>query len=443
MSHTGSKVLWGAVFIAASFLLAACEVQNGDIIEEVDIPAADMEYVLVAWNDVGMHCLNPTYNEAVLLPPYNTLWAQLILRGDPPEIVTTEVQLEYLLVNNTTSYNKRSYGQFWDYSFALFGTVLPNDLGLNFEEPDQHYGLSGFMTLKGNHFQATGIPATPVDDSGTWDPYQIAEIIAWDEVTGVELARTRTTVPVSDEIDCTRCHGINPFIDILQEHDDAEGTLLVNDRPVLCASCHGSPALGQSGPGSSGMYLSEAVHGFHADKNATCYNCHPGSTTQCSRSTAHTDVDGNCVTCHGEMSEVSGSITSGARVPWVDEPNCAACHIDVAEVDTGAVLYRDAAGHHGLSCPACHGSPHAMIPSEQESDHYQALQYQNVARPLGSCRVCHEADRGGGIENFLDAHGGNRATSCTVCHLSVTTDDTANWPHRFQWGGDVLENPVR
>lgn len=33
------------------------------------------EYVLFAWNDLGMHCLNPTYNTAVILPPYNTVCA--------------------------------------------------------------------------------------------------------------------------------------------------------------------------------------------------------------------------------------------------------------------------------------------------------------------------------------------------------------------------------
>ena len=26
-------------------------------------------YVVFAWNDLGMHCLNPSYDKAVILPP--------------------------------------------------------------------------------------------------------------------------------------------------------------------------------------------------------------------------------------------------------------------------------------------------------------------------------------------------------------------------------------
>ncbi len=434
MSDNRDVCLLGCVFLAFVFALSGCAVEEGENgLDPVDIPAASMQYVLLAWNDLGMHCLNPTYDKAVLLPPYNTIWAQVVKRGDPPEILTTDVRLEYSIVDNTRSYTKRSYGQFWDYSFKLFGTVLPTDFGLNLEDPDQHNGLTGEMVLMGDHFQVNGIPVTPVDDSGTWDPYQVAEIVAYDVGSGIEIARTRTTVPTSDEINCTKCHGIDPLLDVLQEHDDEEGTTLAADRPVLCATCHGSPALGQAGPGTSGMYLSQAIHGFHADKNATCYDCHPGSTTKCNRSTAHTSADGNCSACHGDMDNVAGTIASGARIPWVDEPTCATCHIGVAEVDTGTTLYRNASGHHGLSCPACHGSPHAMVPSEQASDHYQALQYQNKALTLGSCGVCHGSSRGGGIDNFMGAHGSGRATACSVCHTAINTNTPTNWPHQFQW----------
>ena len=50
------------------------------------MPAAttSARYVVLAWNDLGMHCLNPTYDTAVILPPYNTVWAQVIQRGNPP-----------------------------------------------------------------------------------------------------------------------------------------------------------------------------------------------------------------------------------------------------------------------------------------------------------------------------------------------------------------------
>ena len=45
---------------------------------------ANSEYVVFAWNDLGMHCLNPTYDELVILPPYNTVNVQVVKRGNPP-----------------------------------------------------------------------------------------------------------------------------------------------------------------------------------------------------------------------------------------------------------------------------------------------------------------------------------------------------------------------
>ena len=114
------------------------------------------------------------------------------------------------------------------------------------------------------------------------------------------------------------------------KHDDEEGTLLMQSKPVLCAECHGSEALGMSGRGSSGKYLSEAIHGFHADRGATCYDCHPGQTTKCNRSIKHTGADGNCITCHGTMAQVASSTST--RVPWVNEPSCSTCHNEATGV---------------------------------------------------------------------------------------------------------------
>ncbi len=399
----------------------------------VTIAAASMSHIVLAWNDLGMHCLNPTYDEAVILPPYNTVWAQVVRRGEPPQLVTAGITLTYSMVNNTYSYGKRSYGQFWDFCPQLFSASLARDTGLNLVTPSLHNGLRGTMVAVGDHFQVNGIPVTPVDDALNWNPYQIIEIVASDGATGTELARTRATVPTSDEIHCDKCHGAQPFLDVLTKHDQREGTQLAANRPILCASCHGSPALGQSGPGTAGSFLSGAIHSFHATRGASCYDCHPGTTTLCSRSTAHAAADGNCVNCHGAMSEVGGSVQSGTRVPWVNEPKCVSCHAGVAEVDTGDALYRNAAGHGRLSCPACHGSPHAMIPSRETADNVLATQYQTVAKSIGSCGVCHNNSRGNGLGEFLEEHGSKQATACTVCHTSIKTNNPANWPHQFQW----------
>lgn len=410
--------------------------------DDHNIPANSAEYTLFAWNDLGMHCLNPTYDEAVILPPYNTIWAQIVKRGNPPSIVTEGITVRYQIVDNTYSYGKTDalgaiFAGFWDHMLALFGVELPHDVGLNIVDPDIHNGLSGTMVLKGDHFQVNGIPVTPVNDAGVWNPYQVAEITV--ELNGNVIATTRTTVPTSDEINCGRCHEHNAnktsFRDILEKHDALHGTTLVDGTPLLCASCHGSPALGIGGPGEAG-YLSQAIHTSHASRGAACYDCHPGPTTRCSRSLAHTATDGGCTQsgCHGSLADVGGSIADGSRVPWDSEPKCANCHTGVAQVDTGNTLYRNATGHGGMSCPACHGSPHAMFPSRESVDNYQPVKYQGSSKPIGSCGVCHENSRGEGASEFGETHGGTggRPTACRVCHTSVSAQ-TAQWPHAFTW----------
>lgn len=197
-----------------------------------------------------MHCLNPTYDTAVILPPYNTVWAQVVRRGDPPQIVTTGVTVGYKMLNNTYSDGKSGtapvtseFAQFWTHVQELFGVGLASDTGLNLVDPTVHNGLSGTLRLKGDHFEVDGIPVTPLDDALRWNPYQVAEIRVKD-AAGSVVAQTTATVPTSDEIHCDKCHGPTPFTDILTKHDANEGTTLLAQRPVLCASCHGSPVLG-------------------------------------------------------------------------------------------------------------------------------------------------------------------------------------------------------
>ena len=405
-----------------------------------DGPAAPAEFVVLAWNDLGMHCLNPTYDELVILPPYNTVWAQVIEKGDPPRIVTDGITVEYAMVNNTSSADKRDYGQFWEFDTVLFGVDLDLDTGLNLVEPDLNNGLSGLMQPAGDHFQVDGIPVTPVDDQLNYSAYQVMEIIVKDE-SGLEIAQTRATVPTSDEINCAKCHGQNAFQDILEEHDDEAGTNLLANQPVLCAECHGSPALlapPEGGRGSAGSYLSEAIHGSHANRGAACYDCHPGDTTTCNRSLAHDAPDGNCITCHSTMAEMAAAMNADLKIPWVDEPACADCHAGIAEVDTGSELYRNATGHGGVYCAACHQSPHAMIPSREATDNYQALQYQESEKSIASCGACHELSKGPAdeFEEFIEEHGGSdpeEESACHICHTVVRGDSTAAWPHAFQW----------
>jgi hypothetical protein len=96
------------------------------------------------------------------------------------------------------------------------------------------------MAMKTEHFEAIGVPLTPIDDSNNWDPYQVAAITVKD-ASGKAVAQTRTMAPIFDEINCAKCHGTDAFNDILQKHDKLSGTNLQSQKPVLCSSCHSSP----------------------------------------------------------------------------------------------------------------------------------------------------------------------------------------------------------
>ncbi len=249
--------------VFAAFLTSCSTNKTTDKVTPVEIPAASMSYIVLAWNETGMHFFNPIYTADVLAPPYNTLCAQVVKRGDPPEIVTTGVTVEYRIIDNTSSYGKstadpvRNYAQFWDNSLALFGVDLAHDTGLNFIDTDVHNGLTGTMLVKGSRYEADGVPVVPINDAGTWDPYQVAEIVVRDASTGVELARTRMTAETSDEINCKKCHGqtINDVEigSVLQSHDKAQATTFDRGRrPGPLRRVPRQPRLGHHGPGDSG-----------------------------------------------------------------------------------------------------------------------------------------------------------------------------------------------
>lgn len=355
-------------------------------------PSGNGQYSLIAWNDLGMHCMDPSYEDFAVLPPYNTLWAQLIHRDDEPDIVTSGVTISYRVLGNTRSDNKIN---FWDYAQQLFGlsTPLPKNIGL------KGFGLQGVMTPKSDHFIAEGIPLTEYLDANLNKPYpyQVAEVVARDG-SGQILASTQTVLPISTEMHCEYCHqdnGLaNPGIatgvvkqNILTLHDQKEATNLMGQRPVLCAGCHASNALGTTGQAGVSN-LSRAMHNTHAHLDdgtmeGTCYSCHPGPQTKCLRGTMF-QKGMVCQNCHGSMNAVAAV----GRKPWIDEPRCGTCHgADYAE--NSGKLYRFSRGHEGIYCQACHGSQHAIGPSTQKNDNIQAILLQGHAGTIDVCTVCH------------------------------------------------------
>lgn len=338
--------------------------------------ASQGQYVLVAWSELGMHCMDgKDYSVFSVLPPYNTVHAQLLKRGEPPVAITSGVTVTYTAVRdysgsqNTTSWNKTN---FWTWVQALFLTSPPPDQGLTGNKVQSFTPHPMVFNASLGVWEATGIPTVPYDDARLPKPYPMGLVTARDQ-NGVALANAFVVLAVSDEMACSTCHASNsdPFakpaagwennsdpakdvkLNILKKHDDRwniaftlpdlqkagyfyQSTLYetaVGGNPVLCAACHSTNALGA--PGVAGVNpLTADIHTLHGPvvylqtgttlDNAktpfgSCYLCHPGRNTKCQRGPMNKVA---CYDCHGNLTKVG----VGTRDGWLDEPACQMCH---------------------------------------------------------------------------------------------------------------------
>ena len=494
------------------------------LIFTVSAQAGNGTWTIIGWNNLGMHCMDDDYSVFSILPPYNTVDVQLINSSGVLVKSGSGVTVTYQGVAdpdgsiNTTSAGKTN---FWTYAQPLFtGTVpVPVNSGLagcampGAANTPQPMTWASSMTW----FEGLGIPIIPVDDQGRANSYPMMRLVARNASNTV-LATTDVVLPVSGEMNCRACHASNSGpaarpvagwvndpdskrdyrLNVLRLHDEkfaglatyigalsANGynplglyaTVVQNGRPVLCAQCHSSEALGTpSYPGVPS--LTQSVHSRHANvinpanglqmdasaNRSACYQCHPGAVTRCLRGTMGSAVaaDGSmemqCQSCHGSMSQVG----AGTRTGWFDEPTCQSCHSGDAVTNSGQIrylssfdpatglmrqpantrfatnadtplagksLYRFSKGHGGLTCEACHGSTHAEFPSAGRNDNLQSWRLQGHIGKLADCTACH-ADKNtvnGGPhgmhpvnQNWATGHGdaaqSGGGAQCQICH---------------------------
>ncbi|HZR17991.1 MAG TPA: Ig-like domain-containing protein [Verrucomicrobiae bacterium] len=447
---------------------------------------------ILGWNNLGMHCMDSDYSVFSILPPYNTIECQLIVSG---RLITngSGYNVTYEAVADPSgSFNSTAIGKgnYFTHAQALYGAAVAPDAGLaGWNMPGvsnvpqsmlfevTNAPAAGVATPV-NWFRAEGIPISPYDDSHNKNPYPMMRLIARSGTS--PIATNDIVLPVSDEMDCRACHASGTQssaqpasgwvwdglperdfrLNILRLHDErvfAEQAVLyaaalsvrgfnpqglyrgviADGKPVLCAACHASEALGAPSYGTIPA-LTASIHGFHAHvldpiantrlddsaNRSACYRCHPGSTTKCLRGAMGGAIasDGSmamqCQSCHGNM----GTVGSTNRVGWFMEPNCASCHTGTATSNNGQVrytsvftdtngtvrtaadqtfstqpnvpaiglsLYRFSAGHGGLQCEACHGSTHAEFPSTHANDNVRNQAMQGHAGVMAECTACH------------------------------------------------------
>ncbi len=411
------------------------------------------EYVLLAWNDLGIHFFLDCFPYFFLLPPGNNLHAQLIRRGEIPEVVTQDVEIQYKIEKDFDT--PSAHIAFWDMSKALLGKNLSKDTGLTGNR------LTGTMKLpeQDNVFRADMLPVVPYEAAGTFFPYPSVRVTAKDRKTGAVLAETTATLPVSTEMKCNSCHG-GPFkkadaagisdqtaMDILSAHDKNSHTTLLKQvnkgRPVQCRTCHYDQSVIPDGK-QNRLNISTAIHGWHAqylsDRGPeACHQCHPSDpkgATNAFRGRHAMSFD--CTDCHGYMEDHALSLLKTAkqvnektvgrlmahlnpkkvrdidavnpREPWRNLPDCLNCHTDFSLEDSDFIafnkwtkakqdLYKNRHDDLGaLRCEACHGSPHAIYPAENNygkaRENIQPLQYNknNNTIGAGNCKLCHIVD---------------------------------------------------
>ena len=384
-----------------------------------DLPPtqAGDSHVVLAWNDLGMHCYQADFSTFQILPPYNVYWTQVIKRGEKPEVISDGVEVLYKTLKVE---NPERHTNFWEYS-AGYGWDLKEGVGLKGK------CTSGSMEAKADHFVAEGVPVVDFNDDGTWDPFPMFTVSVRDG-SGATLAETINVAPASTEMACDLCHTADSMQGtmqaILKAHDEHEATDLLSQaeggKPVMCSSCHADPAMGAMENKDCESSLSAAMHGFHAEKLAdterelpknVCHACHPGPKTKCLRDVM-SQAGLTCTNCHGDMKEVG----SPSRTPWVNMPSCMTCHTEALEdpvsarikkpnehlTADAAGLYRHSKAHGGggIYCAACHGSPHAVTPAAKDRDNEQAIRLQGHEGPIDKCTLCHQEKPEGEFWHF-------------------------------------------
>lgn len=327
---------------------------------------------LLGWNNLGMHCMDSDFSVFSILPPYNTIEAQLIVNG---RLVTngTGYSVTYQAVAdpdgsiNSTSIGK---GNFYQYTPFLYGAVAPDVGLLGWAMPgaantpqamlfERTNSPAAGVAASVNWWRAEGIPITPLDDALRKNAYPLMRLVARDAANN-PIATNDIVLPVSDEMDCRACHASgsaaaampaggwvndpnperNYRLNILLLHDQRQSaqhgalfaaalatkgynpsglyaSVVADGKPVLCAACHPSEAL--QGSGLAGIPpLTTAIHSHHAGVTDPLSGLVLNSTANRS----------SCYRCHpGSTTKcLRGAMGSAVAADGSMEMQCQSCH---------------------------------------------------------------------------------------------------------------------
>jgi hypothetical protein len=482
----------------AAVRLAQCFTLMTFIITVAPTTEAATNYVLLGWSESGMQFIDNDYSVFAIHPPGNTIRAQIVqlINDNQARLLTNAaaagITVTYEAVGDRDgSTNSTSQGKsnFWEFDVPLFGTNLNVDAGLLGVSMPGPANTPQVMTFKTNYssFIAEGIPLTPYDDRGKFNPYPLFRLVA--RVGGIPVTNIDISVGVTDEMDCRLCHASgsvvaaipiagweydpNPERDyrlnILRLHDERQSTnpaysvalrakgynaaglfahVKTSNQPILCSKCHYSSVIPGSGFGSI-KPLTRAIHVHHASvidprdgqvldsetNRATCYTCHGGALTHFLRGamgaadTTSGQLAIQCQSCHGSMVQVGAT----NRIGWLSQPNCQACHVgDALNTVNGQIRFTTALTNGSLRLPA--NDRFATDPNTPSN----GLSLFHLSRGHGNlmCSACHgppHAEFPSSVANDnvrnlqVQGHQGVMA-ECQVCHGTQSLTP-GNGPH--------------
>jgi len=342
-------------------------------------------YALLAWNDLGMHCIDgKDYSVFSILPPYNNLHAQLVNKSTGKQ-VTSGVTLTYeAFADDTVSSTDPAYKSintissnktnFWTYVQALYGANPKPDVGLNLS------GLPGNRTASltpqpmsfapaNGWFVAEGIPITPVDDQGKKNFYPMVKVVAKD-ASGNVLAIAKTVLPVSDEMTCVSCHASTTSTnaaanaarpaagwvnDAIPEKDWKKNILRLHDERMFAdptKSALYKNALAAMHYDSAGLLTTTTRA---AGEPVLCAACHSSNALGTG---GFPNVRALTHALHTKHANVVDPTTQLTLSNTNNRSACYACHPgSVTQCLRGAMgTALDAAGNQEMSCQSCHGN---------------------------------------------------------------------------------------
>ena len=423
---------------------------------------------LLGWNNLGMHCMDSDYSVFSILPPYNTIEAQLIVNGQLITSATGYTVTYEAVADPTGSFNSTSIGKgnFYTYTAALYGPLTPDVGLLGWAMPganntpqamrfEVNNSPAAGVSTPVNWFRAEGIPLTPLDNAMRTNEFPLMRLVARNSANTV-LASSHIVLPVSAEMFCRACHGsgtqpaAQPFagwvsdpnperdyrLNILRLHDDLEflthratystalatrgynpaglyANVVTNGQPVLCAACHKSEALQGSGMANIPP-LTASIHSLHANVRD------PVSNT-----TLNDNPDRNaCYYCHpGAVTRCLRGVMGNAVAPNGSyEMQCgASCHGPMSRVGSP-----DRVGWFmEPTCQSCHTGTATRNNGQ--------IRYTSVFTDTnGTVRVAVDSTfattpntpaAGLSLYRFSVGHGG---LQCSACHGSTHAEFTSS-----------------